>query len=199
MDLTHAFASRAYPGEVECGDQAGFWALPHRLVMALADGLGHGAPAAHAAKLAIATVGLNAHYNSERIFEICNEQLINTRGSALTVAIVDLALNTLELGSVGNIRNRLLRDSGSQHLGNARGIVGAGYRRLLPEKVNLKTGDILVLFTDGFDELTNLRQCLPVNATAETVKHSADELLKTFARNSDDAGVLVYQHAAGHA
>lgn len=196
MALTVSAAIRPHHQETECGDQAAWWDTPDRLVVALADGLGHGADAALAARVAIQTVARHAHDTCCEIFEACNEALRHTRGVALTVAIIDSHSSNMQLASVGNIRNRLLTRQRSLHFGSARGIVGAGYHRLTPETVNLQAGDWLVLFSDGIDELADFRPHLVQEACTGQVTPRAAELLSAYASESDDASLLIYQH--GH-
>ncbi len=194
MALIVSGASRPHQGEQECGDQYGHWQCAGKVVLALADGLGHGPEAAHAAKLAIHTVGEHLSHNCEQLFEVCNDALTSTRGVALSIVIVDTEKNQIEVASVGNIRTRLLGEVKDFHFGGARGIVGAGYRNLLPETASLRNEELIVMFSDGMEELANIRQLLPNNATTEEIQHSALELIKAFGRHDDDVSALVYQH-----
>lgn len=194
MALTISTASRPHPGEQECGDQYGHWQCAGKVVLALADGLGHGPEAAHAARLALQTIAQAPHLNCEQQFEACNEALTSTRGVALSIAIVDTIKNRIEVASVGNIRTRLLGEVKDFHFGGARGIVGAGYKNLLPETATIRDQELIVLFSDGMEELANIRQLLPKGGTTEEIQHSALELVKTFGRHDDDVSALVYQH-----
>ena len=194
MALILSGASRPHQNEQECGDQYGHWQCDGKVILALADGLGHGPDAAHAAKLAIHTIGQQLQHGCDQLFEICNETLSSTRGVALSIVIVDTRKNQIEVASVGNIRTRLLGQVKDFHFGGARGIVGAGYRNLLPEKTTIRDQEMIVLFSDGMEELADIRQLLPQEAKPEEVRHSALELLKNFGRHDDDVSVLVYQH-----
>ena len=196
MALMVSSASRPHQSEQECGDQYGHWQCAGKAVLALADGLGHGPEAAHAAKLAIHTVGQHLSHSCEQLFELCNEALTSTRGVALSIVIVNTEQNQIEVASVGNIRTRLLGEVKDFHFGGARGIVGAGYRNLLPETATIRNNELIVMFSDGMEELANIRQLLPNDAPAEVVKHSALDMIKTFGRHDDDVSALVYQHRA---
>lgn len=192
MALKVACASRPLAGETDCGDVCAWWSQPERLVLALADGLGHGPQAAAAARAAMACIGANLDRSCEQIFALCDTQLHNTRGVALALVIIELATGQLTLGSVGNVRSLLLRSSQHRRFGGARGIVGGGYSSLMPETLILAPGDLLTLFSDGFDEHLPLEESFLLDLASEQAL--ADTVLSRWARPTDDAGVLVYRH-----
>lgn len=192
MAVNVGWTTRPHPGESECGDCCGWWAASGRTVLALADGLGHGAAAAAAAESAMAAIAANLDRSCEDVFALCNESLSATRGAALAVAIVEPEAGRLVLGSVGNIRAQLLTATRDIRLGGARGIVGAGYANLAPETVALSRGDILVLFSDGLDEFAALRDML--ERPGVPLQAQAQALLERWASPDDDAAVLVYRH-----
>lgn len=176
-------------GETCCGDQGGWWELPQRRVLALADGLGHGYHAAHAAAQAMEAVGENLTLGCEEIFSACDARLRGTRGAALAVAIVDLRHDTMTLAAIGNIRAMVLSDGRQRRLGGGRGIVGAGYGVLAPEVLPLRTGDVLALYSDGMDEFATLRDCM-----ADGPQSGAERALARWSHGRDDASILCYQH-----
>ena len=104
---------------------------------------------------------------------------------------VNLRRMVLTHAGVGNTRAILLRqqDSSRTTLSSTRGIVGAGYERLRPETFSFKSGDVLLLYTDGLPQridaaaLTRDRNRHP--------KQIAEEALVRWARDTDDAAVLV--------
>jgi len=180
-------------GEDVCGDACAWWRQGQRLVLAVADGLGHGEAAAHAAEAAMQCIGESLDCACEEIFARCDERLLNTRGVALAVVIVDLTSGWMRFGSVGNIRAMLLHDSRELRLGSARGIVGAGYKKLLVETLQLFPGDVLALFSDGLNELVDLRSL--VSTAGISVQAQAQAMLDHCGRGDDDAGVLIYRYA----
>ncbi len=192
MALKIATATRAYPGERLCGDACGFWHTPDKVVLALCDGLGHGDEASVASQAAIKSIGMNLESSCEEIFACCDIALRKTRGAALAVATVNLNCNELTIGTVGNIRALLLRPEKDLRLGGARGIVGAGFTHLKPETIPIRKGDILTLFSDGFDEFLPIRKVIEGHSTEPEalVQHMINQL----ASPDDDAGILMYQH-----
>ena len=193
MAVTTGYVARPYPGETLCGDVGARWDLPGRCVLALADGLGHGPKAHHAALRAMDCIAENLQRDCAGIFAACNEQLRHTRGAVLAVAVIDLFSNLLTLGSIGNIRCTVWTPARDVRLGSGRGIVGAGFQWSLPDEMPLAHGDTLLLFSDGVDEGADLHAC----HTSGTVspQQLAQNVVSQWARADDDASVLVYQHA----
>lgn len=201
--------ARPKAGESECGDACLVWrrpiqagpdlagphlarpdlAGPDRMVLALADGLGHGPEASHAARSALRCVGLHAQSDCEDIFRHCDQALQSTRGAAMALALIDPVSRQAQLASVGNVRTVLLPAQGRERrYAGARGIVGGGYGCLAPESVQLRSGDVLALFSDGLDELLPLGQCLQGSSDFE---QTAEAVLRQWALPRDDAAILL--------
>jgi negative regulator of sigma-B (phosphoserine phosphatase) len=186
------YATRAMPGETACGDQCAVWLRPERIVLALADGLGHGAHAAHAAEAALRCIGARLDSDCDTLFAECDRQLRDTRGVALALAIVEPALARVTVAAVGNIRGVLLTTGRDRRLPGACGIVGAGYTGLVPERLALAPGDQLVLYSDGLQELLPLRELLcAADAPPQALAGTA---LQLWASERDDASILIYRY-----
>lgn len=179
-------------GQTECGDRCGWWLDKSRLVLAVADGLGHGPEAAKTADAAYDCISRHQHTSCEELFEHCDNKLQNTRGSALAIATIDLENHSMRIASVGNIRCMLMKGQGNYRLGGARGIVGAGYEYLMPETVTLSVGDLLVMYTDGLDEFADLRAHYEHHDA--DLEQQAQAILERWQSGRDDAGVLIYRH-----
>jgi negative regulator of sigma-B (phosphoserine phosphatase) len=185
------YSVRPMPGEIHCGDACAVWSETDRVILVLADGLGHGPEAEEAAKAAIGCVSNMLNQSCEDVFSTCDQQLRHTRGVAMALAFIDPELHQITLATVGNIRAVLLSGAKERHLGGARGIVGAGFDGLAPETLQLKFGDTLMLYTDGLDEflpLANLLR-LPLSSNEMAIK-----ALELWAKPRDDAAFLIYQH-----
>ena len=186
-------ALRPMPGETLCGDQLGWWTRPDRRRLALADGLGHGAEA----HVAAATVMRQLAKDSDEtclaeLFARCDRALLDTRGVALSVVDILPAESVIVQAAVGNIRTLLIQGSGTKRLGGARGIVGAGFDGLRPERLPIAPGDWLLLFSDGLPENAGLAEAL---GDAWPSDELAERLLNDWAGDHDDAGLLLYRHA----
>ena len=189
-DLAHAV--RPMRGESVSGDRCALWQRGTQLTLAVADGLGHGPGAAHAAEAAIHCIGTHLDVSCTEIFAACDHALRRTRGVALALAVIDRECNALTLASVGNIRAVLLTAGADLRLGGACGIVGGGFRDLAPETHTLADGDMLCLYTDGFQELLPLRELL-LDWRVDAQQHVGTAFSR-WAGGHDDAGLLLYRH-----
>jgi len=188
-----AYATRPFEGETCCGDACGWWQNDHRLVLAVADGLGHGVEASQASQAALACIATHLQETLETLFENCNVALRHTRGAALAIAIIDAKTQQVSVGCVGNIRVQWIHQQRIYRLDGARGIVGGGYGRVVPEIRTLSAGDRLVMFSDGLDD------CLPLLSFFATcadlsVQRQTETLIERWARSDDDASALIYEH-----
>ena len=73
--LNVGIAKRAFRSARHCGDHGGVWSDGGRLVVALADGLGHGEEAEEAARLAIDFVEGHPGLSFQEVFEEADSRL----------------------------------------------------------------------------------------------------------------------------
>lgn len=163
-------------------------------LVAVVDGLGHGASAAAAAKIAIDTLERNADESLINLVRICHERLKKTRGVVMSIARFDYEEGTLTWVGVGNVEGVLLhRDAYgnvSQELLPLRGgVIGDQLPPLLASIVPVTRGDVLILATDG------IRAGFADELKAGSVQATADAVLARFARGTDDALVLVARYS----
>jgi phosphoserine phosphatase RsbX len=185
-------ALRPMPGETLCGDQIGWWTRPDRWRLALADGLGHGAEAHVAAATAMRQLATDDEAPLAELFARCDQALIDTRGVALSVIDILPAESVIVQAAVGNIRTLLIQAHATKRLGGARGIVGAGFDGLRPERLPIAPGDWLLIFSDGLPENAELVETLRDEPPSDQL---AERLLDRWAGMHDDAGLLLYRHA----
>lgn len=183
------YGLRPMPGEQQCGDQCAIWFDNERVLIALADGLGHGSEAAQAADAALSQIGAMQRDTFSDIFQVCDLRLRGMRGAALALALIEPAQQRLLFAAVGNIRAVVIQNQRERRLGATRGIVGAGYAKLVPEIFTLNAGDSFFLYSDGFDELLPLRELIHPGVTAQEI---AEHALQRWAKPNDDASILVY-------
>ncbi|WP_037677419.1 ATP-binding SpoIIE family protein phosphatase [Streptomyces griseus] len=120
------------------------------VTLMLADGLGHGAKAAHASDTAVRELHRAAHLPPADILRRLHTALRPTRGAAVAVAQVDMSAEQLCFSGVGNIGARLHGDGGWRSLVSRPGIVGAHF----PATVHVtqlpwRADTLLVLHSDG--------------------------------------------------
>lgn len=183
--------ARPIPGETVCGDLYGWWSADQRIVMALADGLGHGPGAAVAARAVFGCLEGHLKDSCEEMFAACEASLKSLRGAALAVAILDSVSNGIEIGIVGNVCGFIKRGGRIIRFTQSPGIVGGGYRNLIIERMVLAADDLLVMHSDGVDERISQFE---LHAAEVPLQSQVKALLERWARSGDDAAVLLYRH-----
>src|SRR6266550_950960 len=125
-------ASRALPGEAQSGDLHFVKQIGTGVLVAVVDGLGHGAEAASAAQAAVAALERHATESPMPLFERCHRALHGTRGVVMSVALFARPDRSMTWLGVGNVEGLLLRGDGAARSGAARqslvtrgGIVGS--------------------------------------------------------------------------
>ncbi len=189
--LAWSVAGRARAGEKESGDRFVVTAQADAALLAVADGLGHGAEAALAADLAVRTVERCAADPLIEIVKRCHQSLLRTRGVALSLARWEARDRVLTWIGVGNVEGLLLHANGrsapaSDHLVLRSGVVGARLPALLVTPVVVAGPGLLVLATDGI--AGGFDKELVLSGRPEPM---ADQILARHSRSADDAMVLV--------
>lgn len=174
------------------------WSLARRgsrLVVLLADGLGHGPDAALASSTAASALPALTDLDPAPLLLAVHERLRGTRGAAVTVAVTDL--DALRGGGpvtgvgLGNVSLLVAGpDGGSHRTATSHGTAGAGARvKPRPHVLALPAGGTLVLHTDGLTSRWDL------TGRAELLRHGAllvcAALWRDHARGSDDSMVVV--------
>lgn len=189
-------ASRPRPGEHVCGDQA--IAIDINSAAALfgvLDGLGHGPAAAAAALSAVETLKGGRGERLEVLVQLCHRVLGGTRGVAMTLAHADFKTGQLSWTGIGNVTANLVAKAASgvqirSSVRLANGIVGYRIPEISPTQVvTLRTGDLLVIASDGVaeDHLDHIDFAAPA-------KDIAEHILGKHAKETDDALVLAARH-----
>lgn len=173
----------------DCGDLTACWEQRGKLYLWLADGLGHGRFAREAALAALTSVRRqSATALLPEIFAQCNQDIQETRGVAMGIAVVNPEAQTVAFCGVGNIRALLLGER-PRHFSCTYGIVGAGFKPLLIETWPFTPGDALILTSDGIMEHFMAPQAVP--GVAQSAQQWAETILHEWGIASDDASVLV--------
>jgi len=194
-------ASRALPGEALSGDLHFVKQVAAGSIVAVVDGLGHGAEAATAARAAVTALDRHAAESPIPLFERCHRALQGTRGVVMSVATFTHRDRSMTWLGVGNVEGLLLYGDGAARSGSPRaslvtrgGIVGSELPRLHPVVLPIAPGDTLIFATDGIRE--GFAEGLAPEAAPQQL---ADQILARHGKGTDDALVLVarYLGAAG--
>lgn len=181
---TVAWSARPCVGELECGDAAvGLRPTPNTLLVAVVDGLGHGAEAAKVARAVIQRLQEEPGDDLVAMVSGCHEATRGGRGWVMTVA--RLSPGRVEWVGLGNVSGFVQRPDGSRlGLVGAAGIGGLRTPRLRSRTVQVGPDDLLVLATDGVQNGFELPR-------RGTLAARADAVLDRWARPTDDALLLL--------
>jgi negative regulator of sigma-B (phosphoserine phosphatase) len=189
-----AVAELAQRGQSESGDCYLALSTPDVGLVAVVDGLGHGAEAASAAKVAVRALERGAHRPLVQLFRDCHQSLIGTRGAVISAAAFTFHDESMTWLGVGDVEGLLLRAPGS---GGARtqsllvrgGVVGGHLPPLAAEVVPIRRGDTLILATDGIRS-----GFLDASLPYQEPQALADHVLARWGTPTDDALVLVVRY-----
>ena len=186
--LQIAIAKRALADDPHCGDECGSWRVGSKTILCVADGLGHGEHAEAAAKAAVDYVGRHLADPLPEIFAGCDQALRDTRGAVMGLAVADEEKGTLTYAGIGNARAVVIGEK-TFKMTSSYGIVGGGYKVLALETVPFSPGDVVILHTDGVEEMSDVSDYAEI--AAEDVQRLAERILRERGLKSDDAAILV--------
>ena len=185
---------RPIEGEFVSGDAYLIREIESGWLIALADGLGHGAAAAEASEKALSIIDTCAGaHGSEvdlrEVLRLCHAGLACTRGAVIGLCHLNLKDRVWSSLIVGNIILRVLSDRRLNPV-PAGGIVG----HKLPKTVHVAEwpycqGDTLILHTDGVREDYSMDSL--VTEWGLTVQQAAERIIEQYGAKTDDATVII--------
>jgi anti-sigma regulatory factor (Ser/Thr protein kinase)/serine/threonine protein phosphatase PrpC len=181
---------RAYPGERISGDHALWIWSEEALVVGVADGLGHGPEAREAADRAMERMRERPLLAPEHILDHCDVGLKGTRGAAMGIVRLERRSGALSQVCMGNIATLVCRPGRVEIMGCSPGVLGIPRQqvRAIRSESWLRPGELLVMHTDGLSSRTTMEDAVLLRHHPLVVAH---ELVRRFAKNHDDALVLV--------
>jgi len=190
-----AVAELVLPGQTESGDRCLVTAPSEGGLVAVVDGLGHGAKAAGAAKAAVSSLERHAQEPIIQLIRSCHRSLAGTRGVVMSVAVFDAHAETMTWVGVGNVEGVLLRAQAAasprrEMLLLRGGVVGVHLPALAAAILPVARGDVLILATDG------VRNNFSIDpfAHGDSPQQLADRILAGWGTKTDDALVLVARY-----
>jgi negative regulator of sigma-B (phosphoserine phosphatase) len=178
----------------ESGDVDVVAHFPDGALVALIDGLGHGAEAAFAARTAAQLLRQHASEPVLDLVQRCHNALRTTRGVVMTLASFDTRKSSMTWIGVGNVEGVLLRASSGKDrpreaVVSRGGIVGYQLPPLRAAVLPISPGDTLIMATDG------VRDGFMHGVIREhTPQAIADSSLARYRKESDDALVVVARY-----
>jgi serine/threonine protein phosphatase PrpC len=201
--IDYGVAKRTLPGETESGDLHVVQPAGSGVLVGVADGLGHGAEAAAAARAAVATLSEHAGEALLPLLQRCHRALVGTRGVVMSLVFFHGGDGSMTWLGVGNVECVLLsadlptrparparpKNPARTSLVTRGGIVGSELPQLRADVVSIAPGDTLIVATDGIkdgfaDDL----------GTETPPQQLADHILERFHKGTDDALVLVARY-----
>ena len=192
--LEWAVADLVQPGQSESGDRSVVLPTGEGGLVAVVDGLGHGAEAASAAKVAVRALERGANRPVVQLFRDCHSSLIGTRGAVISAAAFDARDESMTWLGVGDVEGRLLRAPTSagprmESLLLRGGVVGVHLPTLVSAVVPIHRGDTLIFATDGVRS-----DFLDAPLPQLEPQALADHILAHWSTQTDDALVLVVRY-----
>ncbi len=195
-NLEWAAAGASRRGDTESGDRCLVVPLSSGTLAIVADGLGHGEPAARAANRVINTV--ESATGEPPLLDVvrrCHAALFDdSRGAVASLAYHNANQGLVTWLGVGNVEGRLLlRTAHGRYLQESLllrpGILGRQLPRLQPSVHRVTPGDVLILATDGLS--SDFADHLPIDAHVDDI---AKDILTRCCKGTDDALVLVMRY-----
>ncbi len=152
--LEWSVASRALPGQPNSGDLHLVTPWNGGVLLAVADGLGHGDDAATAARMAMKVLSEHAGESVITLVQHCHRALQSTRGVALTVMAIEPAEARVVALGIGNVEAMMFRanpraEPRRQSVLLRGGVVGYQLPALHASVWPLGANDVFVFVTDG--------------------------------------------------
>jgi serine phosphatase RsbU (regulator of sigma subunit) len=193
--LEWGIAERALPGEAVNGDRYVMHPFPDGVLIAVVDGLGHGAEAAMAAEIATATLQAYCQEPVTFLLERCHSALKRTRGAAISIASVSAKHGLIAWAGVGNVEGVILRVdekavSAQEHIPLFAGVAGYRLPAVRPMVTPINRGDLIIFYTDG------IRADIPFHPmSGRSTELIAQRICDKYCKGTDDALVLVARYA----
>lgn len=176
--------SRPFKGLSICGDSFVIEQVDGALLAAVIDGLGHGYESWVAADKAAEVIRANVDLSVDAIVMRCHRELRVTRGAAVGVLRVEES-GAGSFCGVGNIEVQALHGQAPSVFCLA-GIVGHNVRTSKVMPVQMRSGDIYCLTSDGVSTRGNLKACLPGDPGKV-----AQRIVEKWGRAHDDATAVI--------
>ncbi len=150
MRVSAASFVRPVATEAVAGDACLVEPWARGVLVAAADGLGHGAQAAAAASAFLQCVRDAREAPLPIVLERAHRALLRGRGAVAAVARFDEPSRSVEVAGLGNVTVFIAGAPGEpKHVVLPAGVLGSAFRTIRPQVFGFGRGQVLVLHTDG--------------------------------------------------
>jgi serine/threonine protein phosphatase PrpC len=181
-------ASRPVHGDKYNGDIYLIKEFNNKVLISVIDGLGHGESAAVASSKCMKCIEEHYDHGLAEIFKYCDIELRKTNGVVMGMLFIDFFTSIISFAGVGNISARLI-GSKPVHFISLDGIVGYNMPNITENKHPYAAGDTIFMYSDGISSKV-LRYPASI-LLKKDVQEAADEIMKLFGKDEDDATVIV--------
>jgi anti-sigma regulatory factor (Ser/Thr protein kinase) len=185
-----------HPRESACGDA---WAVrvADRVLLLVADGLGHGPDAAAASTEAIRMFQSSRASAPADLLDEIHGALRSTRGAAVAVAALDREMAEIRYAGVGNIAGSIVSGDETRSMVSHNGTLGHEVRKIQEFQYAWPPGALVIMQSDGLQTHWKLDRYPGLTARDPAV--IAGLLYRDFSRRRDDVTVLAVRenHSKG--
>ncbi len=172
---------------MESGDRYLIKEVQQGALVAVIDGLGHGAEAARASERAAKTIETHAQDTVITIIKHCHQQLHHTRGVVMALASINADEDTVTWLSIGNVQGTLIRSDsravpGYETIVMRPGVVGYNLPPLLASVFSTSKDDLLILATDGISNEFSQRVAIEFRNAHQNSPRPAEGQISTMER-----------------
>ena len=157
------------------------------VLAAVIDGLGGGAEAERAARLAAQTIEQHPEYPLQELIRRSHAALHSTRGAVIGLLRLDLASASASYVGVGNIGLQVYSRQPIKPI-SKNGILGFRLPTLLELRYVYDPGDLFVLYSDGVSANFALDSKIDLKQPPQQM---AENILSAYGKPIDDATVVV--------
>jgi anti-sigma regulatory factor (Ser/Thr protein kinase) len=180
---------RPRPGETDNGDAYFVRRRAGQQLLAVVDGLGHGAGAREASDAAVEVLAAWQGESLEDIFRRAHERLRQTRGAVMGACVVDSRAGTFQYAGVGNVEARVLGSPHPVRPISSNGTLGARLGNVRVWSYEWSDGATIVLTSDGLSATWDIGDY--PGLLAKSPQMIAGVLARDYSRETDDATILV--------
>lgn len=177
-----------HPKETACGDAWGLRRIDHRVLLTIADGLGHGPDAAAASALALGVFQESRAGSPADLLSDMHAALRSTRGAAVAVASLDRELREIRYAGVGNIAASIVSGDQTRSMVSHNGTVGHEVRKIQEFQYPWPADALVIMQSDGLQTHWKLDRYPGLMGRDPAV--IAGLLYRDFSRRRDDVTVL---------
>ena len=185
--MRFGIVSRPALGQIVNGDSCFVYEWDEKTVLAVFDGLGHGAGANEASEKAKQCLIDNCQYDLDKVILNIHTCLHDTRGAAAAVVKIDRKEHCLSSCAVGNVDVRILAEP-PMHPAPTDGILGLNLRKPLKFEYKYSGLTAVMLHSDGISDRFNVTDYISFQTEPQ---QTAEKIMKEWGKEHDDATIIL--------